>query len=112
MNKREQEIEMLKKLTIILKEMPTSKSIRDISEKTGISTSTIQKYLNKKEYIIKFLETTESSKTYGELSDEIKEWLQTAKKEGPYKGINTLKEQGGYYSGGSTNRHSEIKRNR
>ena len=52
MNKKEQEIEMLKRLSLILKELQNSKTIRDISEKTGIPTSTIQKYLNKKEYNI------------------------------------------------------------
>lgn len=105
MNKKEQEIEMLKRLSLILKELQNSKTIRDISEKTGIPTSTIQKYLNKKEYIEKFLETTKSTKTYEEVSENIKAWLVQAKLEGPIKGITVLKKQGRYYSGGSQNRH-------
>ena len=81
----EQEIKMLKNLSDILKLLPTTKSIKEISEKTGIPTSTIQRYLNSKELIIKLLEQ-EKIENYGKIFETIQTWLHQAKVEGNKKG--------------------------
>jgi hypothetical protein len=52
----EQRLEILKKLSIILKELPNCNSIGEISKKTQIPKSTIQRYLNNKSIFIELFE--------------------------------------------------------
>lgn len=86
MRSKDQEVEMLKKTAQILSVLPITNSIKEISEKTGISTSTIQRYLNNEELIKEVLKITKISESYEELSLRIKEWLKKSKKEGHKRG--------------------------
>ena len=81
MRSKEQEIEMLKKTALILSLLPITDSIKEISKKTGIPTSTIQRYLNNEELIKEVLKITNSKDSYEELSIRIKEWLKNSKKQ-------------------------------
>lgn len=85
MRSKEQEIRMLKDLTTIIELLPTTNSIKEISEITEIPTSTIQRYLNKKELIIKILEKEKFEDYYG-LFEYIDNWLKNSKIEGNRKG--------------------------
>ncbi len=95
-----QRMEMLQKLSSILQEMKHCSNISEISEKTGIPTSTIQRYLNRPDY---FMELSQ----VGLLSREnvtkaflfTKDWLTTAKKEGLRKGGKTSQERHGFSKG-------------
>lgn len=86
MRSKEQEIEMLKKTALILSLLPITNSIREINERTGISTSTIQRYLNNEELIKEVLDITNSKDSYEVISTHIKEWLKKSKKEGHKRG--------------------------
>ena len=84
---------MLDKLSIILKELPTSNSIRDISKKTDIPTSTIQSYLHNDKLICELLGMDIDSKDYKDFISTLQEWLARAKKEGPSYGNKVLQER-------------------
>lgn len=99
MRSKEQEIEMLEKLSKILRELPTAKSIKDISQKTNIPTSTVQRYLNKKDLITEFLEVNKSNENYEQINEEIKEKLSTYKSEGHRRGGQISQEKYGYSKG-------------
>ena len=77
---------MLKKTAQILSVLPITNSIKEINEKTGIPTSTIQRYLNNEELIKEVLKITNSKDSYEELSIRIKEWLKRSKKSGNMRG--------------------------
>ena len=89
MRSRNQEVAMLKKTALILSLLPITSSIKEINERTGISTSSIQRYLNNEELIKKILKITNSKDSYEELSLKIKEWLNKSKKEGNRHGGQT-----------------------
>lgn len=99
MRSKEQEIEMLEKLSKILRELPTAKSIKDISQKTNIPTSTVQRYLNKKDLITEFLEVNKSNENYEQINEEIKGKLSTYKSEGHRRGGQISQEKYGYSKG-------------
>ena len=80
----EQHLKMLEKLSNILKALPDSKNINEVSKKTNIPTSTIQRYLNR-EYLILTL-TNYDRKLTTEILEKNREWLKNAKKEGNQKG--------------------------
>ena len=86
MRSKDQEIEMLKKTALILSLLPITSSIREINERTGISTSTIQRYLNNEELIKEVLTITNSKENYEEISSKIKAWLRKSKSEGHKRG--------------------------
>ena len=96
---KEQEIEMLKKLSEILKILSTTKSIKEISKLTNIPTSTIQRYLNNKDLILKLLNSLEGTATYDQVAEQISVWLQQAKNEGHKKGGIISQEKYGYKKG-------------
>lgn len=89
MRSKEQEIEMLKKTALILSLLPITNSIKVISEKTDIPTSTIQRYLNNEELIKEVLKITNSKDSYEELSIKIEEWVKNSKKAGNRRGGKT-----------------------
>ena len=90
MKREEHRLKMLDKLSIILKQIPTSKSIRDISIKTNIPTSTIQEYLHNDKLISELLGLDINCDEYKEFTSTIKSWLDRAKKEGPIYGNKVL----------------------
>ena len=93
MRKVEQRLIMLDKLSIILAYLPTSNSIRDISIKTNIPTSTIQSYLHNDKLISELLGLNTTSDEYKEFISTIQAWLDNAKKEGPIYGNKVLNER-------------------
>ena len=90
MIKLEQRLNMLDRLATILEYLPTSKSIRDISIKTNIPTSTIQVYLHNDGLISELLGLDINSDEYKEFKSTINIWLSIAKKEGPKYGNKVL----------------------
>ena len=90
MRKVEQRLKMLDRLSLILKHLPTSNSIRDISIKTNIPTSTIQSYLHNDKLISELLGLDINSDEYKEFTSTIKSWLDRAKKDGPIYGNKVL----------------------
>lgn len=77
-------LRMLEKMSQILEALPTSKNINEISQKTNIPTSTIQRYLSREDLILTL--TNYDLKLTTEIMQKNKEWLQRAKKEGTQKG--------------------------
>lgn len=79
---------IIKDLSIILKEMPNSKNIEEISKKTGIPRSTIQRYLNRKDYFVELINYNfiNSQKTLELLFEEVQKWLVDSKNRGRSKG--------------------------
>lgn len=96
MRSKEQEIEMLEKLSKILKLLPHSRSIKEISEQTNIPTSTIQRYLNKKELIVELLELNNNYEKQNEATNYIQNWLNQSKNEGHKRGGLISQEKYGY----------------
>lgn len=93
MKRVEQRLKMLDKLSIILAYLPTSNSIRDISIKTNIPTSTIQEYLHNERLISELLGLDTLSDEYKEFISTIQAWLDKAKKEGPRYGKEVLEKR-------------------
>lgn len=93
MRKLEQRLRMLDRLATILEYLPTSKSIRDISIKTNIPTSTIQVYLQNDKLISELLGLDINSDEYKQFKSTIQTWLDKAKKEGPKYGNKVLNER-------------------
>ena len=78
-----QKIEILRKLMVILKELSTSKNIKEISEKTNIPTSTIQRYLNREDYFNELIKYNLMKQDDVEKIQVIVEkWLRQAKQNG------------------------------
>lgn len=86
MRSRDQELKMLKNTALILSLLPFTSSIGEISERTDIKSSTIQRYLNNEDLIKRVLEITKSSESYEDISVRIKEWLSNSKKNGNQRG--------------------------
>lgn len=86
----EQRIKMLDRLSLILEYLPVSNSIRDISIKTNIPTSTIQVYLHNNKLISELLGIDIKSCEYEEFRRVVDLWLVKAKKEGPKYGNQVL----------------------
>ncbi len=82
-----QKLEILEKMYQILKRMNDSTSISEISTKTKIPKSTIQRYLNKEEYY-EFLveEHILDYEKANKLMTSAREWLESSKKNGLKKG--------------------------
>ncbi|MBQ8131061.1 MAG: hypothetical protein IJ193_01055 [Bacilli bacterium] len=95
-----QKREMLEKLSTILREMQTCTNIPEISEKTGIPTSTIQRYLNRPDY---FMELSDagllSRENVPKALEFTRDWLTTAKQNGLQKGGQTSQEKHGFSKG-------------
>lgn len=96
-----QRIEMLRKLSSILMVLNSCHNIDEITRKTGIPSSTVQRYLNRKDLLFGLLkdeglfETTfQKSQTaipntyqfVEQTFEQNKEWLQNSKKEGLSRG--------------------------
>ena len=109
MNRKEQQIAMLNKLSMILSNLPKSNSIRDISNKTGIPQTTVYNYLHNDKLICDFLGMEKDSKDVKEFFAYLKIWSEHAKKMGPIKGNMILEERYGQCFGGA-NRHQKGKR--
>lgn len=93
MKRVEQRLKMLDRLSTILAYLPSSNSIRDISIKTNIPTSTIQSYLHNDKLISELLGVDPQSDEYKEFTNTISIWLSIAKKEGPSYGAKVLNER-------------------
>ncbi len=93
----EQKLEILKKLKQILRELPTSNNINEISKRIKIPTSTIQRYLNREDY---FEELTEFKLMKPEEVEELKKvvviWLRQAKEDGLKQGGKKSQAMFGY----------------
>lgn len=97
MTSNEQRIEILKRMSSILNSLQTCKNIREIKEKTGISSSTIQRYLNKKEYYMELLEEGLLKEKNIEIAmNYSKQWLNRAKREGLKNGGVSSQRKYGY----------------
>ena len=90
---KEQKIKMLNNLSEIIKVLPTSSNINEIHQQTGISTSTIQRYLNRKDLL---LDLIGDDTICEEIFQVHQEWLKSAKKEGLQKGGRVSQERYGY----------------
>ena len=89
---KDQEIERLNKIKLIMSVIWKSNSIKDISGKTGISTSSIQRYLNNDELL------REAGFTRDDIL-EVNKWLLTSKKNGLSRGgKKTQSKYGGSYT--------------
>ncbi len=90
----EQKIKMLKKLSAMLAAMKGCQSIQEISNCTAIPTSTIQRYLNKKDLLLELVSYNQ------DLCDEIFEqnqlWLKRANTLGKQKGGSTTQARYGF----------------
>lgn len=95
MNRKEQRLEMLNKLSVILSNFPESNSTRDISNKTGIPQTTVYTYLYNDKLICDFLGLDIDSDEYKEFRELIQKWLDKAKKEGPIRGNEVLQNRYG-----------------
>ena len=92
----EQRIEMLRKLALILETMKSCESIAEISEKTSIPTSTVQRYLNRKDLLIELLGNIN---TTNEVFEQNQIWLKKAYASGHKKGGLVSQERHGYEKG-------------
>lgn len=93
----EQRREMLRKMSLIIQSMKTSKSISEISEITGIPTSTVQRYLNRPDYFSELAnEGIIKRENVPKAIEFTKQWLESSKKTGLKKGGQTSQERHGY----------------
>lgn len=83
MTSEEQKITMIKKLKDILSVMSNTSSIKEISNLTKIPTSTIQRYLNRKDLLSELLNDETLCE---EVFKNNQEWLKNAKEEGLKRG--------------------------
>lgn len=88
----EQRIAMLNKMSKILSVLPECSSIGEVSNATGIPTSTIQRYLNRKD----LLEEVIGETLCEEFFPKIQEWLANAKMNGLINGGKVSQERHGY----------------
>lgn len=89
-----QRIIMLEKLSFILVEMKSCKRICEISEKTGIPTSTIQRYLQRDDLLLCLFDY--DMKVCSAFRLQIDIWLQNAKVAGNQLGGVVTQEKHGY----------------
>ena len=90
MMSKEQLYEKIKKIRLILMEINSCKNIKEISEKTNISRSSIQRYLNDYEFLLSNdLCTIDDCK-------KINNWLKVAKNEGVSRGGKNSQAKHGY----------------
>ena len=89
---KEQEIERLNKISLIMSVIWESTSIKDISDKTKISTSSIQRYLNNDDLL------REAGLTSDDIL-EVRKWLLNSKMNGlSTGGKKTQSKYGGSYT--------------
>lgn len=86
MTREQQQINMLENISKILKELPTSNSIRDISRKTNIPETTVRNLLHRSELIAKALGLNNDTEIINEITIKINEWFQKNKYEGSRRG--------------------------
>ncbi len=92
-----QKIEILQKLVQILKVLPETSNINDISNMTNIPTSTIQRYLNRDDYFKELIEYRLMSEEDVIITKEIViKWLRQAKTNGLKKGGKKSQAMFGY----------------
>ena len=89
-----QRIIMLEKLSLILVEMKSCKRICEISEKTGIPTSTSQRYLKRDDLLLCLFDY--DMKVCSAFRLQIDIWLQNAKVAGNQLGGVVTQEKHGY----------------
>lgn len=92
-----QRLEILHKMSLLISNIKNCNNIKELSEVTGIPSSTIQRYLSREDYF------EELSKEGILKSDNVKvalnytkSWLERSKKEGLKKGGLTSQERYGY----------------
>ncbi len=90
---KKQRLEMIDKLKTIILSIPDCSNINDISLKTSIPTSTIQRYLNKKDL---FLELADIYDNVDKLYINVQEWLKEAKINGRSRGGTTSQSRYSY----------------
>ena len=105
-----QKREIMEKLIKVLKELKTSESIKEISKKTNIPTSNIQRYLNDEKLIEEALNEMKEG-NYKEWLLVIRKWLENSKKLGNSLGGRNsqtlhsfLKDEDGKFLGSGKNR--------
>lgn len=105
-----QKLKMIENLIKVLRELPTSNSIKEISEKTNIPTSNIQRYLNDEKLIEEALNEMKEG-NYKEWLLVIRKWLENSKKSGNRRGGRNsqtlhsfLKDEDGKFLGSGKNR--------
>lgn len=89
-----QRIIMLEKLSLILVEMKNCKRICEISEKTGIPTSTIQRYLQRDDLLLCLFDY--DTRVCSAFRLQIDIWLKNAKVAGNQLGGVVTQEKHGY----------------
>ena len=89
-----QRIAMLEKLSMILIEMKSCSCIQEISERTGIPASTIQRYLQREDLLLILFEYNTSVCAAFRL--QINLWLKNAKETGNQLGGEVTQKKYGY----------------
>ena len=89
-----QKVVMLEKLSLILVEMKTCRRIQEISERTGIPTSTIQRYLQRDDLLLCLFDY--DKKVCSAFRVQIDLWLQNAKNTGNQLGGVVTQKKHGY----------------
>ncbi len=89
-----QRIKMLDNLSIILNQMKICTSIQEISDNTKIPTSTIQRYLNRKDLLLQLLEY--NLEHCQQMREQIEIWLNNSKQIGHQQGGLTTQKRYGY----------------
>lgn len=93
----QQIIEIMSKMSTILRATKSCKSIGEISKQTGLPTSTIQRYLNKKEYYELLVENGALKReNLDKAMEATKKWLQDSKQAGLKSGGLTTQKRHGY----------------
>lgn len=90
----QQKMKILENLSAILIEMKSCKRIREISERTGISTSTIQRYLQRDDLLLCLFDY--DTKVCFAFRVQIDLWLQNAKNTGNQLGGVVTQKKHGY----------------
>ena len=89
-----QKVVMLEKLSLILVEMKTCRRIQEISEKTGIPTSTIQRYLQRDDLLLCLFDY--DTRVCSAFRLQIDIWLKNAKVAGNQLGGVVTQKKHGY----------------
>ena len=90
----EQRVCMLEKLARILSVMDSCQTIKEISLKTGISTSTIQRYLNRRDLLLQLFDYQDD--IVSSLFQAIQIWLLRANLHGHHEGGRISQKRHGY----------------
>ena len=89
-----QRLEILQKMSLIISNIKTCNSIKELSDVTGIPSSTIQRYLNRKDYFEELAKEGILKKENVDVAlDYTKGWLEKSKEEGVKRGGKSSQEK-------------------